>query len=772
MIKVSGISTFCLSTAVSIFVVDSTCVLFNKEEVRSFGDVFFVFTAMAASTQTSVDSSDRLSSENCNCIIEKLTTKDFSTYSYKEKMQVIEAGQPKLPLIISNKLKRCTRHFSTKIYDSENWFCGCRYFNKLFCWPCLLFGGERSVWNTTGYDDLNNIYRSAKRHNDSASHIASQKTLHLFGKSQRIEFSLSNQRLGIEKYNEQVRKNREIIGYLIDVTCLLGKLGLTFRDEADSSSCRGNFIELVHELAKYNSTLKLHLDNNSAIFLSLSIQNDIIFAIGKIMREKIKEEISKSNFVAIILDESTDISTKSQMATILRYVTSEGNVEERFLNFTDVSADKTTNGLLNHVLNILNEFDCKENLIALTYDGAAIMAGEHAEFQAKLREHCKNAIFIHWYAHKLNLVLSQSASFIKEVKIFFTNLAGFSSFFTKSNKHTHALDAVVKMRLSSVFQTRWKFRSRLVETVQEHKNDLDSLFQSIAENENTEWDHESVTCARGLFSMLKDFDFNFILLVFSTVFPHSDSLFKILQTKIANINYCNRRIEKFRQYVQDLRNDFDSFWEQTPSFSVDDTQKAKRLRVNVSGQDRKESYRQLFYEILDVIMANVQQRLSETLNLNFLCLLDNKQFDSFSNNFPNDAFSQLCEKYENYFDFTRLKSELSVLYNDVDMKKNSITELHQYVNALQLHDVFPELAKLIQLFLTFPVISTSAEKSSTLKRLKNYLKNTQHQDRLSALALMNIESALLERLRVGTQFKEDVIAVFDEKNQTIQLNYK
>jgi hypothetical protein len=36
-----------------------------------------------------------------------------------------------------------------------------------------------------------------------------------------------------------------------------------------------------------------------------------------------------------------------------------------------------------------------------------------------------NAIFVHCYAHRHNLVLAQSASFIKEVKVFFATLPGF-----------------------------------------------------------------------------------------------------------------------------------------------------------------------------------------------------------------------------------------------------------------------------------------------------------------------------------------------------------
>jgi hypothetical protein len=72
--------------------------------------------------------------------------------------------------------------------------------------------------------------------------------------------------------------------------------------------------------------------------------------------------------------------------------------------------------------------------VAQTHDGAAVMAGEHAGLQDKLREHCKDATFVHCYAHRLNLVLSQSVSFIKPVKIFFTSLSGFGTFFFQNRR--------------------------------------------------------------------------------------------------------------------------------------------------------------------------------------------------------------------------------------------------------------------------------------------------------------------------------------------------
>jgi hypothetical protein len=38
-------------------------------------------------------------------------------------------------------------------------------------------------------------------------------------------------------------------------------------------------------------------------------------------------EISKANYVSLILDETSDVMMKCQLASVLRYVTTDGNVE-------------------------------------------------------------------------------------------------------------------------------------------------------------------------------------------------------------------------------------------------------------------------------------------------------------------------------------------------------------------------------------------------------------------------------------------------------------
>lgn len=57
--------------------------------------------------------------------------------------------------------------------------------------------------------------------------------------------------------------------------------------------------------------------------------------------------------------------------------------------------------------------------------------------------------------------------------------------------------------------------------------------------------------------------------------------------------------------------------------------------------------------------------------------------------------------------------------------------------------------------LTIPVSTASAERSfSKLKLIKNYLRNTMGQERLSALAVLSIEADIASKINYGPIIKE------------------
>jgi hypothetical protein len=123
--------------------------------------------------------------------------------------------------------------------------------------PVSLFSKEKHVFNSAGYNDINNIDKSDKRHRHSLNHFACLKGITLFGKNNGIVFSLSSQyKQSIRKHNEAVKQNRKIVSQFIRAVCLLGSQG---HDENGASIIRKNYIEVLNMLARYNSNLHNHL---------------------------------------------------------------------------------------------------------------------------------------------------------------------------------------------------------------------------------------------------------------------------------------------------------------------------------------------------------------------------------------------------------------------------------------------------------------------------------------------------------------------------------
>lgn len=728
-----------------------------------------------------VASSSSAESENrllCECIVCQVVVKGFSTYIFEEKKQIISNGRP-TPSIpnLTKKTKLYIRHFQKETYKTCEWLTGCENKSLLFCWPCLLFSSEKNLWNKNGFSDLNNLHKLIKRHGSSKSHLQAIIKEKTFGNI-RIEHALDNQlKIASQKHNQEVVKNRAILKRLIDVVCFLGEHELAFRGhtETENSSNKGNYIDLINLIAKYDETLKCHLDNSTRFKgTSNLIQNDLISCVEEVILKKIKSEIEDTNFIAIILDETTDVANISQLSKVVRYLTKNGEIKERFLGFVNVSAQRTALALHNLVQTIIDDdLNCGSKLIAQSYDGAAVMSGELGGLQAKVRETYPSSLFVHCMAHRLNLVLQQSLNIIKECKIFFSTLSGLAAFFSKSSKRTLALDLEVHKRLPKVAPTRWNYNGRLVLTVFEYRQPLIDFFKNIMDNQE-KWDNETTICSRGYLNMLEtEINFNLLLIIFSEIFPFSDSLFAVLQNKTSDIYFCIKKIKEFKSVVLSKREQFDSLWTKLKDLEINTEPQKKRIRSDVVEEqrtDQKARCRKLFFEIIDNISAHIDSRFKNFNSLKFLELanfLENKTVSE-------EAFESLKHNYSDYFEFSALRSELSVIYNTSEgLNKNSASELWKSLKVCGLYQAFPEVLKLCELVVTIPATSASTERSfSALKRIKNFIRNSTGQERLSALGLISIEKELVQKYARETNFYDEVIDVFATKSRRMVLQFK
>ena len=96
------------------------------------------------------------------------------------------------------------------------------------------------------------------------------------------------------------------------------------------------------------------------------------------------------------------------------------------------------------VKNKLGEYsNIKDKLIMQTYDGASVMSGHINGVQAIVRQEYPFAHFVHCAAHRLNLVLCQSASSISPVKIFFINVGAFSTLTSNDPEEKHSSPPII-----------------------------------------------------------------------------------------------------------------------------------------------------------------------------------------------------------------------------------------------------------------------------------------------------------------------------------------
>jgi len=135
--------------------------------------------------------------------------------------------------------------------------------------------------------------------------------------------------------------------------------------------------------------------------------------------------------------------------------------------------------------------------------------------------------------------------------------------------------------------------------------------------------------------------------------------------------------------------------------------------------------------------------------------------------FENDIHSKLAN-YSDIIDVEPLKSELKVWYKFVDKHHSDLGCQSNFHNALSkifvennYREVFPMVFRLARLYLSIPVSSATPERTfSCLKRLLNWQRNAMGHERLSSLAMINIEKSELANVNI-----ESVIDKFAEKDR-------
>lgn len=120
-----------------------------------------------------------------------------------------------------------------------------------------------------------------------------------------------------------------------------------------------------------------------------------------------------------------------------------------------------------------------------------------------------------------------------------------------------------------------------------------------------------------------------------------------------------------------------------------------------------------------------------------------------------EELRQSCKEFAEFYyeDVNEKELEIECLHlteylkiDDVE-NKDCILKIYQLLKENKIEDTFPNVEIALRIFLSMMVTNCSGERSfSKLKRIKNELRSTMLQERLTSLSLMSIESDVLKSI--------------------------
>ena len=116
-------------------------------------------------------------------------------------------------------------------------------------------------------------------------------------------------------------------------------------------------------------------------------------------------------------------------------------------------------------------------------------------------------------------------------------------------------------------------------------------------------------------------------------------------------------------------------------------QQALRVASTRSGQNI--NHKQLFFKVIDTIVAMMNHRFEDVENFSFLDLVNPKIFTKWQNGIPAE---ESREKYGSLFDITSLENQLMFIYKDQDFQKDNPMELLKYIFEMNIQGVFHKLS--------------------------------------------------------------------------------
>uniref|UniRef100_A0A452GIL1 DUF4371 domain-containing protein n=1 Tax=Gopherus agassizii TaxID=38772 RepID=A0A452GIL1_9SAUR len=541
-----------------------------------------------------------------------------------------------------------------------------------------------------------------------------------------------------------------VVKRMVDVVIFLSKRNLAFRgsNEKRADPSNGNFLGLFELLAKYDNVLSKLLQRikkaeTPVQYLSPQIQNELIQLVASNIQEANIAQLKKAKYYSVNLDCTPDVSHEEHMSVVLCFVECNGedgvNICEVFVDFLNVH-DTTGEGLLEAFLEKANNLGIDiADMRGQAYDNGANMRGKNKHMRGNMLEINDRALYVLCGAHTWNLVISDAAKSSKYAVHFFGLINRIYIIFFSSCSRWDILQEHMPISVKGLSDTRWESRIDAVKPLLYHLEELCNALSSLREYALEKKDGNTATQAGALLDHVTMWPFVLTVYTWYDILFHVNKTCKLIQSPDVSIDVLQAEAGATMKFLEDYRNIgyktvVTNAREIAEHMSIEQVFPETRVR-------RKK--RMFDYECADDL-----SRLSaeEKFKSQFFLVFTDQAISSVLL-----RFDQLVEWYKKMgdIDANELIMELNRFIYVIEKERGLVTAnnflMYIYKNSLQ--EIYSTLCICIRILLTAPVTVTGAERSfSRMKLIKNIMRSTTTDDRLSALAVISIENKIARSL--------------------------
>jgi hypothetical protein len=337
-----------------------------------------------------------------------------------------------------------------------------------------------------------------------------------------------------------------------------------------------------------------------------------------------------------------------------------------------------------------------------------------------------------------------------------------------------AIQTDSNMSLRPVCPTRWTMRVSSVESMMQNYDSLVALFTEMSEG--SDCTGEARSKANGYLKQFMAFDTFSGLSLILQIFSRTELVAKKLQSPSLSLSDADQLIGSLRLLWQQQREEtnFDQFWTKVTSEAASlSLEKPTLPRVHRpprrldSGDaphmfaSPKERFRQVYFQAIDACVAaidkrfkSVAYRLAHDIEEQLVNAANKKSFDitHIVEHFTDDLDSNQLHRHlldiGDIINYIPTKTDEERMMPIIQRKPATISDLILLFNDNPTWStIFPQVKRLISLFLCIPVTTCTAERSfSSLRRLKTFLRSTMTQQRLNHLTLLHVHKDITDNL--------------------------